>query len=284
MYGVPFYLNLFDCKMPRFYEEEELRGALVVDSEGLIYGNVSRISVEEDGVKLHVSVRVRAEVEEVDIGRLRELLKDKIPEGAEDKELISLARSLGLELPKKKVEKELQHEKGVVPVEQIACIAEGDDIKVVVLSTPREAKYRGITERNPEYADLARIEGKMVVSMSGEVLGEAIGVVISAGRPGIRVKRLAAKRTINWLRFLRDLRKERRNAALRLEAKLDPYKNPKVPIDELEKLVLLLKEEGVDPSLLDNYTEEPEKRYYVDVPWDDVQKVGDVVLLRAKFA
>lgn len=265
--------------MPRFYDEREVEGALVVDSEGLIYGKVSKISVEEDGVKLHVRVDVLAEVEEVDVERLREQLKGKVPEGIEDEEIVSIAKSFGLELPKKLVKRELQHEKGVVPVEQIACIAEGGDVRVVVLSTPREAKYRGIEERKPEYADLTGIKGKIVISLSGEVLGEAVGIVVSAGKPGIRVRRLSAKKIINWLRLLRDLKREKRDAALRLEAKLDPYKNPKISLERADDIVNLLRGEGIDPCLIENYVEEPEGRSYIDVSWDEIKKIGDVVLL-----
>ncbi len=265
--------------MPRFYSEEELEGALVVDSEGLIYGRVSKISVEEDGVKLHVSVNVKAEVEEIDLEKLRYLLRDKISEEAGEEEIVSLARSLGLEIPKKQVRMDLSHEKGIVPIEQIACIAEGDGVRIVVLSTPREANYRGIKERKPEYADLTGIKGKIVISLSGEVLGEATDVVISVGRPGIRVKRLSAKKTINWLRLLRDLKRERRNKALKLESKLDPYKNPKIPVEEAGEVAELLREEEIDPNLLERYIEEPEGRSYVDVSWEKIKKIGDVVLV-----
>ncbi len=266
--------------MPRFYDEKELRGAVVVDSEGLIYGKISKISIEEKGVKLCVGIDVMAEVEEIDIKGLGELLKDKVPKRAEDEEIISLAKSLGIEIPKKLVRKELSHEKGIVPVEEIACIAEGDDTRVIVLSTPREAMYRGVGEKNPEYTDLNNIKGKMVISLSGEVLGKAMEVVVSARKPGIRVRRLSAKKMVNWLRLLRDLRREQRDTALRLEEKLDPYKNPKIPLEEAEKVVSMLKDEGIDPSLLDNYVEEPEGRSYVDIPWDSIIKIGDVVLLR----
>jgi sporulation protein YlmC with PRC-barrel domain len=274
-----FYLDLPYSKMPQFYNEKELKGTLVVDSEGLIYGRVSKISVEEDGIKLHVSVDVRAEVEEIDVEKLRDLLKDKISSEAEEEEIVSLAKSLGLEIPKKLVRRDLPHEKGVVPIEQIACIAEGDGVRIIVLSTPREANYRGIRERKPEYADLTGIKGKIVISLSGEVLGEASDVVVSAEGPGIRVKRLSAKKTINWLRLLRDLRREQRNAALKLETKLDPYKNPRIPVEEADEVAELLKGEGIDPNLLEKYLEEPEGHSYVDVAWEKIKKIGDVVLV-----
>ncbi|HIE24037.1 MAG TPA: hypothetical protein EYP68_07395 [Candidatus Korarchaeota archaeon] len=265
--------------MPRFYDEKELEGALVVDSEGLIYGRVSKISVGEDGIKLHVRVDVKAEVEEIDVEKLRDLLKEKISEEAGKEEIVSLAKSLGLEIPKKLVRRDLPHEKGVVPIEQITCIAEGDGVKIIVLSVPREANYRGIGERKPEYADLTGIKGKIVISLSGEVLGEASDVVVSAEGPGIRVKRLSAKKTINWLRLLRDLRREQRNAALKLETKLDPYKNPRIPVEEADEVAELLKGEGIDPNLLEKYLEEPEGHFYLDVAWEKIKKIGDVVLV-----
>ena len=147
---------------------EEIRGAPVVDSEGLEYGSVSGLEVSEEGVFLRVSERV------VDPTTGREL----------------------------------EHEKGLVPLSEVSAIAEGPGGPVVLLSTPREAEYRGVRPGPPGPADLERAVGKLVVSADGRVLGRATSVVVGPGQPGLRVSPSAVE--LAWLRFLRDLRRRER--------------------------------------------------------------------------
>ncbi len=206
--------------MTKFCGEEELRGALVVDSEGLVYGRASSIIIEDDGVKLEVC-----------------------SEGSSDR-------------------------KGVVPTEEIECVADGPEM-VLVLNTSREASYRGIPPKEPMYQDLKEVKGKLVVSLSGSVLGRASGVVIGPREPGIRV----GERVVNWIRFVRDVKRRDPKLGSKLESRLDPLKNPKVPREEVEKV---LKEMGMERDL-SSYIEE---RICRDIPWSQILKIGDVVLVR----
>ncbi|MDK2464799.1 MAG: hypothetical protein QI223_08525 [Candidatus Korarchaeota archaeon] len=223
----------------RFYSGRELSGAPVVDSEGLVYGRASGLEVSESGLLLRVTEVVR----DPETGR------------------------------------EMTHEKGLVPVEEISAIAEGPGGPIVLLSTPREASYRGVRVGEPAPADLERAVGRVAVTLDGRVLGTVSEIVVGPGIPGLRVRASAGE--VAWLRFLRDLRSRRPGLAARLEARVDPYKNPRVPAERLDDLLRALREEGAgeeEVEALRGYVEEVESAS-VDVPWPRVERVGDVVLV-----
>jgi len=223
----------------RFYSDRELAGAPVVDSEGLIYGRASGLEASEDGLFLRVTEAVRD------------------PESG----------------------REMEHEKGLIPVEEISAIAEGPGGPVVLLSTPREASYRGVRVGEPTPADLGRAVGRLTITLDGRVLGTVSEVVVGPGVPGLRVR--ASSGEVAWLRYLRDLRSRDPGLAERLEARIDPYRNPRIPAERLEDLLQILREEGAgeaEKGILREHVEEGQGAS-VDVPWPRVRRVGDVVLV-----
>jgi len=224
----------------RFYSLRELEGAPVIDSEALLYGFVSGLEISEEEAYLEVSERV------------------KDPESG----------------------REVKHAKGRVPLDEISAIAEGPEGPVVLLSSSREASYRGLSPSEPTPADLERVPGRMVIAVDGRVLGRVEEVVIGPGEPGLRVRAKGAGE-IAWLKFIRDLKSRDRSLASRLEARMDPYKNPRIPEERMEYLRGLLREEGAGEDvveLLNSYVEE-KPGAVIDVPWSAVLKVGDVILV-----
>ena len=81
---------------------EELKNALIVDSQGYIYGRVREVRVESDRISLVASVRVDIGDEYIDEGRLRELLASRGFNVKElsTRELISIAREQKIAVPK----------------------------------------------------------------------------------------------------------------------------------------------------------------------------------------
>jgi len=224
----------------RFYSLRELKGSPVIDSEALLYGFVSGLEISEEGAYLEVSERVRD------------------PE----------------------TEREVEHAKGRVPIGEISAIAEGPEGPVVLLSSPREASYRGVSPAEPTPADLERAPGKLVIAVDGKVLGRVEEVVVGPREPGLRVRAKGASE-VAWLRFIRDLKSRDRGLASKLEARMDPYKNPRIPEDRMEYLRGILREEGASEEvveLMDSYLEE-KPGATVDIPWSAVLKVGDVILV-----
>jgi len=172
------------------------------------------------------------------------------------------------------------HEKGDIPVEEISCIAKSEDQTVILLKTPREARYRGVEEKTPSFTDLKNIAGKLVVSVKGKIVGEAREVVIGVGEPGVRVEKKGSG-TINWIKFIRDLRVENKTLAYKLESTINPFEKPRLPTEKLNDLKKLILEKGGserEAQKLLNYIER-EKSGFEDIPWSKILKIGDVILV-----
>ena len=160
--------------------------------------------------------------------------------------------------------------KGLVPASEIADIAEGPRM-VVVLKAPREAAYRGLEARAKRIRDAI---GKLAIA-PGRVLGKVAEVVIAPGEAGIRVEPEGSK-VLLWMKLIRDLRQKSSKLAAKLESKIDPYRKPRLAGEEAEQAAKLLEEAGLK-ELAEQYSETPE---HIDIPWSKVAKVGDVVLVR----
>ncbi len=255
----------------------EIVGALVVDSEGYIYGRIEEVKFEGDRAFLVTSVDVDVGDEIVDEDKLKETLTS-IGYAVEDLklyELISLARRKGLPLPKVKARRREKVVKGVFPVEEIAWIDKGLDGYIVLLSTPREARYRGVKEG--EKPSFRNVEDKLALSLSRGFLGVVVGVAIGPGELALRVSPKPA--LINWLKFTTELRRRGyRELEEQLSELVDPYKNPKVSVEKISEIEKVL--ENSPKEVNDLLKKCMEWGEYVHVPWREVLKVGDVVILK----
>lgn len=184
----------------RFFSVEELKGALVVDSEGLTYGRLAGVKVEGGEVKLVVSAKV-GECDDV---------KGEVPVSE-----VALVDSKLLASPSG-------------PKARVA---------VVVLKTPREVAYRGIkaASQPPRVVEPRELEDKLVVSLSKGILGYCQGLVIGAGEVGIRV--VVEPPQVSWLKLLEDLRARNPKAASALALKVDSLKRPRIPLSEAKALL-----------------------------------------------
>lgn len=207
--------------MARFFSAEELGGARVFDSEGLFYGLFDGYVVRGGVLFLRVVVEVSARQPVVDVDRLVEALRDRgvrVRPGEPLEVLVARARELGVDVPYRSAESRVRLLKALVPVSEVAVVdsrrlvhgSEEVVEKVIVLRTPREARYRGrkpVLER-PGVPPLEEIRGRLVVSLSEGVLGYVEDLVIGPGEPGLRVSRSeGVSGYINWLGFLNSLKK-----------------------------------------------------------------------------
>ena len=145
----------------KMFSAYELRDSIVVDSEALIYGYVKDFSVESSTLRISVVCRYNVNDVAVDVDKLKSLLMEKgFRVGDEPLEtLVSLARSQGIEVPVKSVDRVLEVLKGYITVDEIEAIdiakvvrlGREETIKIVLLSTPREALFRGV---KPSVEDL----------------------------------------------------------------------------------------------------------------------------------
>ncbi len=276
----------------RFYSMEELRGALVVDSEALVYGVLGGARFTSDGVFLEVYVEYSVESAAPDYEKLASILRSRgVEPGEALEDLVAAARSLGLEIPFKKTSRPLRLLKGLVPLGEVELIdsrqvggpaGEGKRESVVLLSTPREARYRGLREtpkpRSPVPGELL---GKLVVSKTRGILGRVVEVVIGPGEPGLRASLTGAlPGYLNWAALLRRIRRERPEAFEALANAIDYHREPRVGLERLEEVKALIEEHAPEYlGVLEEYIVREEARTGIrDVAWTSVLKVGDIVV------
>ncbi|RLF14541.1 MAG: hypothetical protein DRN06_06980 [Thermoprotei archaeon] len=264
-------------KRPVYLLPEESVGALVVDSEGYIYGRVEEVRFEGDRAFLVASVDVDVGDEVIDEGKLRGMLASMgyAVEDLELQELVSLARRRGLPLPKVKARRRERVVKGVFPLEEVEWIDRGLGEYVMLLSTPREARYRGVA--GGEKPSPRNVGNKLALSLSRGFLGVVVGVAIGPGELALRVSPRPA--LVNWLRFTAELRRRGyRELEEKLSNLIDPYKNPKIGVESISGIEEVLENSPREVrELLEECVEWSE---YVHIPWREVLKVGDVVILK----
>jgi|UniRef100_A0A7J2U4C5 sporulation protein YlmC with PRC-barrel domain len=279
----------------RFFSLDEIRDAMVIDSEGFIYGYVKDLQVLEEDVGLAVYISSRVNEPVVDVEKLQSILSSRASlRGDEPLELlVSLARRDGLDIPYKVAEKEVKWLKGFVPVSEIQLIdikrtsVDNIDslIKVILLKTPREAIFRGLPARGskPVYR-VDQVLNKIIVSMSRGVLGIAKEVVVGAGEIGFRVYRVRSfKKVVNWIAFTAQVKRLGfKEAYERLVEFRDPYRFSKLDVSiakDVEEVLKDLKEKDKVVVLLQEFVEvEPGAIEFEDISFSDVVKVGDVVI------
>jgi sporulation protein YlmC with PRC-barrel domain len=281
----------------KFFGLDEIKDAMVVDSEGFIYGYVKDFQVVEDDVKLAVYISSKVNELVVDVEKLKSVLSTRASlRGDEPLELlVSIARRDGLDIPYKVAEKEFVWLKGFVSVSEIQLIdvkrVSVDDtdsiIKMILLKTPREALFRGIPIQSakPIYR-VDQVLNKIVVSMSRGVLGIAKEVVVGAGEIGFRIYRVRSfKKVINWISFVAQVKKLGfRDAYEKLVEFRDPYRFSKLDISvvkNVEEILKDLKEKDKVMAILQEFIEvESGATEFEDIPFNDIVKVGDIVISR----
>ncbi|MEB3862027.1 MAG: hypothetical protein GSR84_07395 [Desulfurococcales archaeon] len=263
--------------MARFYSDKELRGSTVYDKLGLAYGTLRGVRVEGGSLLLEIVVRASGRV--VDVGMLRRRLGIEGPV----EELVAEARRRGVGIPYRRMEGEVEMLKGLVPVEEVwvADYSEELGMGVVLLSTPREARYRGLPEDppRPRLAPLEEVRGKPVVSVERGLLGLAEGYVIGPGEPGLRAVRSPGEEGyVSWLKFMNVLKKTDRGLYERLAGVYDPLRHTTLPLGELERVKPLLTREAWD--LLEGFiVYRPRRGGFTDIPWSKVLALGDAVVV-----
>lgn len=281
----------------RFYTPEELKGALVVDSEGFIYGLVDRVFFSRDYAALDIVVKTKVGETVVDEAELRTRLVLKGYE-VEDKEtleeLVGLAKAAGIEVPRKVADREIKLRKAVLPISEIKWIdektinigGEEERLRVVLLKKPREASYRGVRPSPKPLSPVPEdVRGKLVLSNSRGVMGVALEVTVGFGVPGIRVyTRKGGEKEISWISFITNLKRMGLGElADRMQEIADPYKTSRLPYSRMGEIKERLKELNA-PSrameILESSVVAGEKKaIYVDIPWSRVKRVSDAIIV-----
>ncbi len=303
--------------MERAYREDELLEATIIDSEGYIYGKVQRIEVAEDKVNLVVyeskpDTRTTANVDalkiellkntrlpfgakmqglrpmEVLVENIRKELGFKSEEPITNEHYIEYAKRLGIPTPQKKLETERRESKGDVDVQEIKAIqvsvigTEMDQkvVKVILLNDPREAVFRNVpTQEKVPYQSTDTIKDKLVLDSSGVALGYVDSVVLFHNGLGIRVYTSKTSDGVDLRVLSKHLDVSGQTHIAKLVRRY--FKQDIVRKDELEDFK---RKAGLTlPLPIESVVSRSVKELLMDVPWDVIHKIGDVVLLRLRL-
>ncbi len=310
--------------MERAYREDELLDSIVVDSEGYIYGKVGKINIKEDEIGLLVYETKPDERTVVNIDVVKEellkrvkltftaklqrlshpeVLAQKIQEELDlrneepltDQHYVKYAERLGIEIPYKKVAEGRKEPKGIVTLSDvktigIAVIGKAESpsvIKVILLHEPKEARFRKIpVQKTVPYRSTEMIRDKLVLDASGLAVGYVDSIVLFPNTPGIRIysskptdsvmlrqlfvhlEKIGRPDIIEAIKKYFEIERGARVYRVMMDDLKDFMRNTKITFKVPENLLL-------DRSV---------KEFLMDIPWDIVHKVGDVVLLRTTLS
>jgi sporulation protein YlmC with PRC-barrel domain len=275
--------------MERAYREDELLDSIVIDSEGYIYGMIGEVEVKEKEVDLLVYETKPDEKTAIDIDalkqkllervdlplsakirrlsnvevlneRIREQLHLKPGEAVSDKDYTKYAEKLGVEIPYAKTAVERKEPKGTVALREVktlsvSTLGKGENaqlIRAVILNEPKEAKFRKIpVQKDVPYQDTKMTRDKLVIDASGVAVGYVDSIVLYHNTPGMRIYSSRPTQNVNLIYLFRHLEEMGRP---------DIVAAVKDHFGETVGWNRDVRESGMD------------------IPWEMVHKIGDVVL------
>jgi sporulation protein YlmC with PRC-barrel domain len=310
--------------MERAYREDELADSLVVDSEGYIYGRIGKIDIKEDEVSLliyesrpdektvtnvqaikeellkRVKLNISAKFQKLSPNEIltenirRELgLKSDAP--LNDQHFLEYAERTGVEITYKKAAEERREPKGHVRLNDVKAIGistvgtkeTSDVMKIVLLREPREASFRKVPiQRTVSFRSTNALKDKLVVDAKGLALGYLDSVVLFQNTPGIRIYSLKPSDSVSmsWLiKYLDSVGRPDIVEALvkyfRVETGEHVYRMTKSELEGfMQKTKLVFK--VPDELMIDRSV----KDFVMDIPWDMISKIGDIVILHKTLA
>jgi len=306
--------------MERAYRADELVDALVIDSEGYIYGKVGKIAINENEILLFADEDKPDEKTIADVASLKrsflgevkktfgsrirrvsleDILETDIrkelglglAEPLNDQHYLKYAERLGFPVPYVMATAERKEHKGTVDlnkVENIRITVIGKEkgttaIKVILLSEPKEAEFRNIPIQDKvPYRSTEAIKDKLVIDSEGNALGYVDSVVLFKGIPGIRAYVQATGGQVNLSLLTRYLDQSgQSDVADQVRKHLMNPESHRYLLD-IEELEGFMRQFRVTFRLPEKVMMTQDSREFVaDIPWDAIHKIGDVVLLKS---
>lgn len=307
-------------RMERAYREDELTDAAIIDSEGYIYGKVEKINIGENEI-IVLAYEGKPDVKTVaDVASLRaDLLKTvkttfgsklrraspddtlnenvrkelglRLDEGLTDDHFLKYAERMGVSVPLMKATVERKEQKGTVGLNEIKTVRitmigkeQGTKVvKVILLRKPKEAEFRKIpVQAKVPYRSTDVIKDRLVLDVEGNALGYVDSVVLFQGAPGIRVyvSKMSPQVSLSLLTRYLDENGQGNIANIVRKHLLDPESHRySVTVEELEEFMRQRKLAFKLPeSVLGG---QAAREFVADIPWEQIQKIGDVVLLKS---
>jgi len=306
--------------MEHAYREDELQGAMIIDSEGYVYGKVEKVNIDEDEIVL-LACEDKPDVKTVanmtslketlqrgvrtTLGsRLRRIAPEKIlskrirkefglsnNEELSDELYLKYATRMGVSVPYVKAAVERKEQKGTVKLNEIKTIRitvmgrdkETKVTKVILLRKPKEAAFRRIPiQKKAPYRGTDAIKDKLVLDSEGNALGYADSVVLFPGAPGIRVYVSKVSGQVNLRLLTKYLERsgQAHVAALVRKHLMDP--EPRRSTVETEELEDFMHLTKVTFMMPEKLiASHRDKEFVAHIPWNFIHKIGDVILLNS---
>jgi sporulation protein YlmC with PRC-barrel domain len=310
--------------MERAYREDELVDSLVVDSEGYIYGRIGKIDIKEDEVSLliyesrpdektvtnvqaikeellkRVKLNISAKFQklspnEILTENIRRELRLNADAPLTDQNFLEYAERTGVEITYKKAAEQRREPKGHVRLNDLKAIGmstvgtkeTSDVMKIILLREPREASFRKVPiQRTVPFRSTNALKDKLVVDAKGLALGYLDSVVLFQNTPGIRIYSLKPSDSVSlsWLiKYLDSVGRPDIVEALvkyfRVETGEHVYRMTKTELEGfMQKTKLVFK--VPDELMIDRSV----KDFVMDLPWDTISKIGDIVILHKTLA
>ncbi|MGQ9719241.1 MAG: hypothetical protein ACUVWK_05335 [Nitrososphaerales archaeon] len=283
------------------FKPVELIGAMVVDSEGYVYGRAAKIEIRPEGPAFKiVSVKtIKESIPDIDaltqglledfkskysIFSIQELYKFIAKElkvqSVTENDLMSYAKLKEITIPIKEVSRDVEEEKPSIRLDDIEAMNKSEFGSCILLKTPIEATMRGLEPNKPVlYQDEESLKEKLVIDNVGRILGKVHGIVM--GAEGLRVvvsKESVVKKLVpDMILLKKKLLSENTTRDIVKDMEILGFKNPEELTDE--KLVAYAKMRGYEiPSRLESV--KAILLYKTSVPWEQLGRIGDVVLLK----
>jgi len=278
------------------FRPSELVGALVVDFEGYIYGHVVKVDIKPEGPVFKVKSLMSVQESVPDIDALKKVLQEKFSisnvqelyrfiakelkiQSVTENDLISYAKLKEVKIPMREVLREVEEEKPDIHLSDIEAINRSELGSCILVKTPVEATIRSIEPQKAAlYQKEESLRGKLVVDNTAKILGKVHGILMSADGLSVQVGKDGMV-----TKLIPDMNS--------LKKRIFSEKTPKEIIKDLESLGFEQPQNLTDDKLL-TYAKmrgyeiptrlESSKTvllYKSSVPWHQIRKIGDVVLL-----
>ncbi len=275
-------------------------GALVVDSEGYIYGHVVKVDIKPEGpfFKVRSSKSVKEQVPDVEelkqvllkdhkekhgISNVQELYKFIANElkihSITENDLVNYAKLKEVKIPMKEVSREVEEEKPDIRLNDVEVMNKSDLGSCILVKNPIESMIRGIEpQKTLPYQKEESLKGKLVIDNSAKILGKFHSILMSPEGLSIQVYKeiMVTKLVPDMNQLKKRIFSERRPKELVKHMASLGFEQPQDLTDD--KIVAYAKMRGyeIPTNLVSSKTV---FLYKSSVPWHQIRKIGDVVLL-----
>jgi sporulation protein YlmC with PRC-barrel domain len=157
-------------------------------------------------------------------------------------------------------------------------------VKIILLHEPKEAMFRKIpTQEKVPYRTTETIKDKLVLDADGNALGFVDSVILFQDTPGVRVyvSKPSGRVSISlFTRYLEEIGRSDFAALVRKRFMEYPESHRyTATVEELEDFMSQMK---LSFKLPENVmTSQDTREFVADIPWSEINKIGDVILLKS---